>query len=295
MRSGDEIVAEQENGVPLVFKHRDGNWQPRLAEPDFRFPPRSGSGSTNRPALGQTVATSAAAGAIGGVAASAMRKAGNAERPNATPLLLALVAIGLGLIIIDAPGILAVALLQASFNANWDVGQMWSFSLVLSLLIATALWILTRNFRKTLVWYAVASAAATLIIVVGAYGFKSPLFQNIGPRFTGSLAPSSATKEVPLAETTREQAIATSPSANGEQRLTRPQPSYHVSNIRFGDSLNIRQGPGSNYPLVRRLPPGTVGITVTGNRMMNGNTIWQQVTVNGVTGWVNAEFLAPEN
>lgn len=72
-------------------------------------------------------------------------------------------------------------------------------------------------------------------------------------------------------------------------------PTYRVVNVRAGDSLTVRAGPGSNYPIVARLRPGTGGITYGRGRATNGPTIWQEISASGYPGWVNEAYLAPES
>ena len=70
---------------------------------------------------------------------------------------------------------------------------------------------------------------------------------------------------------------------------------YHVVNIRAGDSLSVRAGPGSNYPIVATLRPGTGGIMRGPRRVANGPTVWQEISASGYPGWVNETYLAPES
>jgi len=58
--------------------------------------------------------------------------------------------------------------------------------------------------------------------------------------------------------------------------------------------LNIREGPGSDYPIVVSLPRLARGITFGTRRVTNGGTIWQEITAAGYTGWANAQYLAAE-
>jgi len=58
--------------------------------------------------------------------------------------------------------------------------------------------------------------------------------------------------------------------------------------------VNLRAGPGSNYPVVRKLPLGTRGITLGNGRIANDTTMWQEISVNGYTGWVNEIYIESE-
>ncbi|MBO0696435.1 MAG: SH3 domain-containing protein [Verrucomicrobia bacterium] len=75
---------------------------------------------------------------------------------------------------------------------------------------------------------------------------------------------------------------------------TPPQATYQVIGIRQGDYLNVREGAGPDYQVVTKLEPGTGGILLGTKRVANGATTWQEITVDGQTGWVNAAYLALE-
>jgi hypothetical protein len=70
---------------------------------------------------------------------------------------------------------------------------------------------------------------------------------------------------------------------------------YRVVNIGSRDFLNLRQGPGSGYPLVRRVQSNARGIRLTPRRTAKGSTIWQEISVGGYTGWVNVIYLKAES
>src|SRR4029453_11484250 len=73
-----------------------------------------------------------------------------------------------------------------------------------------------------------------------------------------------------------------------------PRGPYQVVGIPLSDSLNVREGPGSAFPVVTQLEPGTGGILLGSKRIANGATTWQEITVHGQTGWVNAAYIALE-
>jgi hypothetical protein len=70
---------------------------------------------------------------------------------------------------------------------------------------------------------------------------------------------------------------------------------YRVVGVTRGDFLYLRAGPGSDYPAVARIHPGMRGITLESNRIANGSTTWQKISVGEYTGWVNEIYLEPEN
>jgi uncharacterized protein YgiM (DUF1202 family) len=66
---------------------------------------------------------------------------------------------------------------------------------------------------------------------------------------------------------------------------------YQVIGISESDSLNVREGAGSDYQVVTQLQPDERGIRLGTKRVTNGATTWQQVIVHGQTGWVNAAYI----
>jgi hypothetical protein len=73
---------------------------------------------------------------------------------------------------------------------------------------------------------------------------------------------------------------------------TPPRATYQVIGIPPGDYLNVREGAGSDYQVVTKLEPGAGGILLGTKRVANGATTWQEITVHGQTGWVNAAYIA---
>jgi uncharacterized protein YgiM (DUF1202 family) len=86
------------------------------------------------------------------------------------------------------------------------------------------------------------------------------------------------------------------PSGSDPSVATAPPPrgTYQVVGIPLSDYLNVREGAGSDYPVVTQLEPGTGGILLGSKRIANGATTWQEITVHGQTGWVNAAYIALE-
>ena len=74
-----------------------------------------------------------------------------------------------------------------------------------------------------------------------------------------------------------------------------PAPStYQVIGVSSGDYLNVREGAGSNYPVIATLEPDTGGIVLGTKRVANGETTWQEISIRGHSGWVNADYIALE-
>jgi len=76
--------------------------------------------------------------------------------------------------------------------------------------------------------------------------------------------------------------------------VTPPRATYRVSGVPQGDYLNVREGAGSESQVVTKLEPDTGGILLGTKRVTSGATTWQEITVHGQTGWVNAAYIALE-
>ena len=70
---------------------------------------------------------------------------------------------------------------------------------------------------------------------------------------------------------------------------------FRVAGVREGESLNLRQGPGSNYGIVLKVPARSGGITLGSKRFKNGTTLWREVFVGEYTGFVNEDYLEAES
>lgn len=67
---------------------------------------------------------------------------------------------------------------------------------------------------------------------------------------------------------------------------------YRLVNDTPGHVLDLRQGPGSNYPVVARMPQGVIpDVTLGSRRVANEGTIWQEISVQGYTGFVSETYL----
>ncbi len=79
-----------------------------------------------------------------------------------------------------------------------------------------------------------------------------------------------------------------------------PSGPYGVIQVVAGDALNIRSGPGLNYPVVASFPPTTNNVMRTGPSASVSGALWVEI-VNpaGGTGWVHSgyltEYMAPSN
>jgi SH3 domain-containing protein len=120
------------------------------------------------------------------------------------------------------------------------------------------------------------------------------------PTATETQTAESATTSSPPVETASQSSpsptAAETPYASDASVTTTPPPraTYQVIGIPPGDYLNVREGAGSDYQVVTKLEPGAGGILLGTKRVANGATTWQEITVHGQTGWVNAAYIALE-
>lgn len=93
--------------------------------------------------------------------------------------------------------------------------------------------------------------------------------------------------------------IATSAPADPTAVLPSPSPNanesaagYAVAYVDLGDTLNVRSGPGADYPIVAELPPNAAGLRVddTGQSLVAGST-WVWVEGASTSGYVNSRYL----
>jgi len=110
------------------------------------------------------------------------------------------------------------------------------------------------------------------------------------------LATTSSTPVEVAPQTFPESTFTATPNALDASLATAtPAPStYRVIGVSRGDYLNVREGAGSNYPVIATLEPGTGGIVLGTKRTANGETTWQEISIRGHSGWVNADYIALE-
>lgn len=65
-----------------------------------------------------------------------------------------------------------------------------------------------------------------------------------------------------------------------------------VIGVAFDDLLMVRSGPGVEYAVVATLDPRAIGIPITGRAQLLPSSIWHEVDIDGVTGWVNSSYVA---
>jgi len=148
--------------------------------------------------------------------------------------------------------------------------------------------------RAGLPWY--RTLPFLLAVVVGIVVVGYGLFR-FGVSFLESRRPEpegGAVLTASPARTTGPGAGAASPSPV----LIQPSPSPGLGRVRVanteGQGANLRQRPSTSAPLVRSLADSTILEVIGSDQQAEGRT-WRNVREPaGATGWLAAEFLAPE-
>lgn len=63
--------------------------------------------------------------------------------------------------------------------------------------------------------------------------------------------------------------------------------------VEFYSGLNLRKGPGMHAPILQVLPAGTELLIDPLEWVADGTGVWFPVTVDGVSGFVNGQYLSP--
>jgi uncharacterized protein YgiM (DUF1202 family) len=158
----------------------------------------------------------------------------------------------------------------------------------------------TQSSRaKQLSWGTIALLTGVVLVLVirGVTHQANSLSVTTSPTpATGEATTTSSPPVETASQSSPSLAATETPSGSDASVTTAPPPraTYQVVGIPLSDYLNVREGAGSDYPVVTQLEPGTSGIQLGSKRIANGGTTWQEITVHGQTGWVNAAYIALE-
>ena len=112
---------------------------------------------------------------------------------------------------------------------------------------------------------------------------------------TAAPAATTTTTSAPSTDTTVSSAPpATTTTLPGEPAEIFPRAGDRlgVVAVAHNDVLNLRSGPGTDNPVLLQLPGTTNNLIATGQGRKISQTVWYQVTVDGVPGWVSSRFVA---
>src|SRR5947199_184181 len=152
---------------------------------------------------------------------------------------------------------------------------------------------------KQLSWGTIALLTGVVLVLVIRGVTHQPNSPSLAASPTPATAESATTSSPPI-----ETAAQSSPSPTAAETAytsdvsvataTPPRATFQVIGIPQGDYLNVREGAGPDYQVATKLEPGTGGILLGTKRVANGATTWQEITIHGQTGWVNAAYIALE-
>ncbi len=111
------------------------------------------------------------------------------------------------------------------------------------------------------------------------------------PTATETTTPPSPTSSVtasPMATETL------TPTPEGTPLATPIPGTYAVIGVDLDDTLNVRAGPGTDHPVAATIPPYGTGVTVTGDGVQVGRSVWVPVRYGDLEGWANSRYLAQQ-
>jgi hypothetical protein len=132
----------------------------------------------------------------------------------------------------------------------------------------------------------------TVLLFFLAWALVGACAGSVGVTTTGSEATTTVTTP-----TTTSSTAGTSTTLEGElpgdpiDFGPRAGEQIAVVGVAHDDVLNIRAAPGTDADIVADLAPTASGITATGRARSLPESIWYEVDVEGVTGWVSSAFV----
>lgn len=145
------------------------------------------------------------------------------------------------------------------------------------------------------------AVAATLALVAAACGGDdaTDVSETTAPQATTTTVASATTTTTTAAPTTSTTTATTVP---GPTTTTLPGEPFDlgpssgdvlsVVAVAFDDVLNLRAGPGTDFEVLKKMPPRYDRVIANGRAQSLPNSTWYEVTALGVTGWASATFLA---
>ncbi|MEM9607679.1 MAG: hypothetical protein AAGA99_09665 [Actinomycetota bacterium] len=112
---------------------------------------------------------------------------------------------------------------------------------------------------------------------------------NIAPTTTAAATTAPATTAIP---TTTATPATTVLAGEPIELFAQSGQVWSVVGVDREDVLNVRSGPGVDADIVATLAPTAAGVVTTGRAQALSSSIWYEVEVDGVAGWVNIAFLA---
>lgn len=142
-------------------------------------------------------------------------------------------------------------------------------------------------------WVAPSLAAAACVVVAGLVGLS--LAQRTGDSSVVAGRPSRPRPDTTTASSTvvpTTPAPASAAPLPGERIEIYPYEGARLAvvGVAADDTLNVRTGPGTDYPVAFTLEPLADDIRATGHNRI-GEGAWAEIDVGGRTGWASIVFL----
>lgn len=135
--------------------------------------------------------------------------------------------------------------------------------------------------------------AAMLLGACGGSGDTTTTIDDSSTTTTTATTDGAITTEAPLTTTTTTEAPPdTAPVVQTDVNLTAR--TRAVVLVADGDVLNVRTGPGTDYPILTEFGPTQTGIHLTGNYSMLGSSKWVEVDTPAGKGWCSNNYLTEE-
>ena len=145
--------------------------------------------------------------------------------------------------------------------------------------------------------------AAALALVAAACGgddSSDATETTASPATTTTLA--AATTTTTAAPTTTIPTTTTTTTVTGPTTTTLPGEPFDIGPssgdvlsvvaVAYDDVLNLRAGPGTDFEVLKKMPPRYDRVIANGRAQALPNSIWYEVTALGVTGWASSTYLA---
>jgi hypothetical protein len=237
-------------------------------------------------------------------------------------IILVLAAISLFLIL---PGMAIMSAVADAFGLALAPRRMWVFSATVSLVVFLVMHWRAATLKEAGKAYLSLSGIIALLFVVLHFGLETegsarwiarfmpdenhlsaPAVRHTpGHEVTATAAPSAATpptqrvrRALPLEDETLALTSTTSPSPLAPL----PAPAYSsppgaqsakyaITGIPVNDTLNVRAGPGADFPKVHELHADYDKIVAVSPPHMNGDTAWVLITFENQSGWVAGQYI----
>ena len=114
------------------------------------------------------------------------------------------------------------------------------------------------------------------------------------PTTIGEPAPTTTTTTLPETTTTTAAPAPTTTAAPIIEDASLTDRFWSVVLVDGDDVLNVRTGPGVEFPKLTSFPSAHTGIVLTGMKAQVGGSTWVEVETEDAHGWVNKFFLTEE-